>query len=329
MTAPPLLEVEGLTISFASRRGEAAVVRDFNLVVERGETVAIVGESGSGKSVTAMSLLRLLPSPPARVAARRMQFGGRDLLALSARGMEAVRGREIAMVFQEPMTSLNPVLSIGAHLVETLRRHRPLGRNAARAEAIDLLRRVRIPDPERRIDEYPHRLSGGQRQRVMIALALAARPKLLIADEPTAALDVTVQAQILELLASLQDEFGIAILLISHDLPMVEDFAHRVVVMYAGAKLEEGPAARIFRNPAHPYTRGLLGAGPRHRREANGRRLPLEEIPGAVPDPRALPPGCLFAPRCPSAFERCRRDVPPLFATAPDRAAACFLVQPG
>jgi oligopeptide/dipeptide ABC transporter ATP-binding protein len=322
----PLLSIAKLRIGFAAESGRADVVRDLDLVVGQGETVGIVGESGSGKSVTALAVMRLLP-PTTYVEAAALQFGPHDLLNLSHREMERIRGKEIGMIFQEPMTSLNPVLTVGEHLVETIRRHRPVTRRAARIEAIELLRAVRIPDPDRRIDEYPHRLSGGQRQRVMIALALSCRPKLLIADEPTTALDVTVQAQILDLLQNLQYEFGVAILLISHDLHMVASIAHRVVVMYAGEKVEEAAADTLFRTPAHPYTQGLLGATPRGMRGDDGVCRRLKEIPGRVPNGWDLPAGCVFSPRCPHVVERCRLARPPLYAAGDAAMAACFRLE--
>jgi peptide/nickel transport system ATP-binding protein len=318
-----LLEIEDLRVAFRTRDGLVPVLRGFDLTIGDGETVAVVGESGSGKTVMAQSVMRLLA---AEMTARRLRFDGRDILAMDQRALQDLRGPGIGMIFQEPMVALNPVLTLGEHIGETIRRHQPgTGRRAARQGAIALLQAVQMPDAAHRVDEYPHRLSGGQRQRAMIAMALACRPRLLIADEPTTALDATVQAQILALLRRLQQESGIAILLISHDLHMVSHVADRVVVLYGGDKVEEQPAEALFRAPAHPYSRGLLGATPRGFRSGDGR---LQEMPGRVPDPRRRPPGCGFAPRCPAAFDRCRQAPPALAPLPQGGAAACFLVTP-
>jgi peptide/nickel transport system ATP-binding protein len=289
-----------------------------------GETLAIVGESGCGKSVTAMSILRLLPMPPARIAGGRIEFDGRNLLELSEPDMRKVRGNAISMIFQEPMTSLNPVLTIGRQISEALVLHRGMTEKAALVRAAEMLRKVHIPEAERRLTQYPHELSGGMRQRVMIAMALACGPRLLIADEPTTALDVTIQAQILELMHELRAETGASVILITHDLGVVAEIAHRVVVMYAGRKVEEAPIGELFASPRHPYTRGLLGSMPHLGDSVNETGKRLVEIPGMVPSLREPAPGCLFAPRCPNATERCSREAPPLELHAPGHQAACW-----
>jgi oligopeptide/dipeptide ABC transporter ATP-binding protein len=293
-------------------------VRGVDLAVHAGETLAVVGESGCGKSVSALAVLRLL-DPNAEVSARALRFRGRDLLALDDAGLREVRGGEIGMIFQEPMTSLNPVFRIGDQIAEVLTLHRGLDRGAARKEAVELLARVRIADPERRAAQYPHELSGGMKQRVMIAMAIACGPALLIADEPTTALDVTIQAQILELLRALQRDSGLAILLITHDLGIVAQFAERVAVMYAGEVVEQAPVRELFRAPLHPYTRALLRALPRP-----GRRDRLDAIAGTVPSPRALPAGCAFSTRCREVLPRCPTDPPPVVGGA-GRLARCWL----
>ncbi len=321
----PVLAVSGLTTRLRTRAGEVTVVDSLDFTVAAGETLAVVGESGSGKSMTALSLMRLLPEAVAFNAGGTVRFNGRDVLALSERDMRTLRGADISMIFQEPMTSLNPVMRIGRQLEEVFEEHRPnLSRAQRRDKARDLLKLVRIPDPDRVLDELPHRLSGGMRQRVMIAMALACDPKLLIADEPTTALDATVQAQILDLLRALQAELGLAILLITHNLGVVAENAHRVLVMYAGRKVEEAPVAELFRNPRHPYTRGLLRALPNPEAEDDGPRLPLMEIPGIVPALSALPKGCAFAPRCAAVVPACTVSRPTLTAIG-SGAVACFL----
>ncbi|MCC7272725.1 MAG: ABC transporter ATP-binding protein [Alphaproteobacteria bacterium] len=314
-----LLRVEGLSVEFPTARGVVRAVADLSFALGRGETVALVGESGSGKSTAALSLLRLVPPGTGRVSAGRVLLDGEDLLALPAAALRKVRGARVGMIFQDPMMALNPVFTIGAQIAETLRRHAGMTAAAAEARAIELLRRVQVPAPERRIRQYPHNLSGGMRQRVMIAIALACRPALLIADEPTTALDVTVQAQVLALVADLKAELGMAVLLITHDLGVVWETAQRVVVLYAGRKVEEGPVATVFARPGHPYTAGLLRAA---RWQEDGGRL--AEIPGTVPSPLALPPGCAFAPRCPLAVARCREARPPSQALGRDQEAACW-----
>jgi peptide/nickel transport system ATP-binding protein len=293
--------------------------------IGRGETLAVVGESGCGKSVTSLSILRLIASPPGRIVSGKLSFDGEDLLAKTERQMRELRGNRISMIFQEPMTSLNPVLTVGHQVAETLRLHQKLGRAAAMARAGELLRLVRIPEPERRLRQYPHELSGGMRQRVMIAMALACSPKLLIADEPTTALDVTIQAQILDLMRELKAQTGAAILLITHDLGVVAEMAERVVVMYAGRKVEEAPVEALFARPRHPYTRGLLGSIPRLEDALeDGSRKRLAEIPGVVPSLKEEIRGCTFAPRCPYAKARCREEYPPLELKAVGHWAACW-----
>jgi len=312
---------------FFTRDGIVRAVDGVSFQVMPGETLAIVGESGCGKSVTALSVLRLVPSPPGRIVGGHIRFGGRDLLALSEAEMRDVRGNEISMIFQEPMTSLNPVMTIGAQISETLRLHQDLSKSAAFDKAIDMLRLVRIPEPKQRAREYPHQLSGGMRQRAMIAMALACNPKVLIADEPTTALDVTIQAQILDLILELQQRLGTAVVLITHDLGVVAETAQRVIVMYAGRKVEEAEVEPLFGEPLHPYTHGLLGSIPQlallggGSAAANGR---LQEIPGMVPALNNLPPGCSFAPRCPFADDRCRSFYPPYEQKRPGHWAACW-----
>ncbi len=319
----PLLEVTALQTHFATPDGVVRAVEGLSFTVAAGETLAIVGESGCGKSVTSMSILRLIPIPPGRIAGS-IRFQGQELLDLPEAGMRRIRGNEIAMIFQEPMTSLNPVLTIGRQITETLRLHQGLSAQAAAARAAETLSLVGIPAPERRAREYPHQLSGGMRQRVMIAMALACNPKLLIADEPTTALDVTIQAQILELMRGLKQRIGSAIMLITHDLGVVAETAERVVVMYAGRKVEEAPVAALFARPAHPYTVGLLGAVPKLVAEAGGAvRTRLAEIPGLVPSLRARIAGCAFAPRCARADDRCRTEAPALRPLASGHEAAC------
>ncbi|MGH7101608.1 MAG: ABC transporter ATP-binding protein [Acetobacteraceae bacterium] len=318
MTA--LLAIEGLRTTFRQPTGEVAAVDGVDLSLAHGETLGVVGESGCGKSVLSLSIMRLIP-PPGRIAAGSIRFEGTDLLSLPASAMRGLRGNRIAMIFQEPMTSLNPVFTVGRQITEAMRAHdRSLGARTLRTRAIEALARVRIPTPERRFDEYPHQLSGGMRQRVMIAMALACRPDLLIADEPTTALDVTVQAEILGLLGELQRETGMAIVLITHDLGVVAEVADRVAVMYAGRIVEEAPTISLFDDPQHPYTLGLLGSIPRLD-QAHERLLAIE---GAVPPPFALPPGCRFHPRCVFAAPECAMCDPPLAALGPGHRVACL-----
>jgi peptide/nickel transport system ATP-binding protein len=317
-----LLEVENLQTHFRTPDGVNRAVDGVSFYVEEGETLAIVGESGCGKSVTAMSILRLIPEPPGKIAGA-LRLEGCDLMTLDDRAMRAIRGNAISMIFQEPMTSLNPVLSIGRQLGETLRLHQGLDHKSAQARAADMLNLVGISEPGRRLREYPHQMSGGMRQRVMIAMALACNPKLLIADEPTTALDVTIQAQILDLMAELKRRIGAAIVLITHDLGVVAEVAERVMVMYAGRKVEEAPAAALFRAPRHPYTQGLLGAVPKLGSSLTGAETRLAEIPGTVPSLKQRIVGCVFAGRCPRATELCRQVAPALELKAPGHLAAC------
>jgi peptide/nickel transport system ATP-binding protein len=317
-----LLEVENLQTHFRTPDGVIRAVDGISFAVEAGETVAIVGESGCGKSVTANSILRLVPQPPGRIAGA-IRFEGRDLLKLSERAMREVRGNDISMVFQEPMTSLNPVLTIGRQIAEPLRLHQGLPRKQVEERVVEMLGLVGIAEPRRRAREYPHQLSGGMRQRVMIAMALACHPKLLIADEPTTALDVTIQAQILGLMADLKSRVGAAIILITHDLGVVAEIAKRVMVMYAGRKVEEAPVAELFRSPRHPYTQGLLNAVPKLGSSLGARGTKLAEIPGVVPSLKERIAGCVFASRCAFARELCRRVAPVLEEKAPGHFAAC------
>ncbi len=317
-----LLEVDNLQTHFRTPDGVNRAVDGVSFQVEEGETLAIVGESGCGKSVTAMSILRLIPEPPGRIAGA-IRLEGRDLMTLDDRAMRGIRGNDISMIFQEPMTSLNPVLSIGRQLGETLRLHQGLDQHAAQARALDMLNLVGISEPGRRLSEYPHQMSGGMRQRVMIAMALACNPKVLIADEPTTALDVTIQAQILDLMAELKRRIGAAIILITHDLGVVAEVAERVMVMYAGRKVEEAPVAALFRAPRHPYTQGLLGAVPKLGSSLTGAETKLAEIPGTVPSLKQRIVGCVFAGRCPRATELCRQVAPALERKAPGHFAAC------
>jgi oligopeptide/dipeptide ABC transporter ATP-binding protein len=318
--AGPLLELRGLRTHFSTEDGLVRAVDGVSFELNAGETLALVGESGSGKSVTSLSILRLVQAPQGRIVGGEVRFRGRDLLKLSDAEMRSVRGREISMIFQEPMTSLNPVFTCGDQIAEVLELHQRLPRAQARAQAIEQLRLVGIPAPEQRVDEYPHQLSGGMRQRVMIAMALACRPAVLIADEPTTALDVTIQAQILELLGRLQGELGMAVLLITHDLGVVAENADRVAVMYAGQIVEYADVRALFARPLHPYTAGLLASLPR----LGQSRERLRVIPGQVPDPADFPAGCRFHPRCPLAQERCRREVPELLATGDGRTVRCW-----
>jgi len=319
-----LLEVENLRTHFRTPGGIVRAVDGLSFHVEEGEVLAIVGESGCGKSVTAMSILRLIPDPPGR-SAGAVRFQGRDLLELPEAEMRQIRGNDISMIFQEPMTSLNPVLTIGRQIGETLILHQGLDKAAALQRAIDSLKLVGIPEPERRVKQYPHELSGGMRQRVMIAMALACSPKLLIADEPTTALDVTVQAQILDLMRQLKARIGSAIILITHDLGVVAEMASRVVVMYGGRKVEEAPVNQLFATPRHPYTRALLGSVPRlDPHDGSEIKARLDEIPGVVPSLREAIAGCIFAPRCNFATDRCRSAYPPLEAKGGGHAVACW-----
>ena len=317
-----LLEVENLQVHFRTLDGVTRAVDGVSFHVNEGETLAVVGESGCGKSVTAMSILRLVPEPPGRIAGS-IRFQGRELLTLSDREMRGIRGNDISMVFQEPMTSLNPVLTVGRQIRETLRLHQGLDNKAATARAVEMLALVGIPDPRQCVRQFPHQLSGGMRQRVMIAIALACNPKLLVADEPTTALDVTIQAQVLGLMQELKRRVGAAIVLITHDLGVVAEVAERVMVMYAGHKVEEAPVAELFRAPLHPYTQGLLGAVPKLGSSLTGAQTRLAEIPGQVPDLKLRIEGCVFAGRCALATDLCRAIAPALEAKAQRHFAAC------
>ena len=315
-----ILEVSGLRTYFFTRAGVVKAVDDVSFSVARGETLALVGESGCGKSVSALSIMGLVPQPPGRIAGGEILFEGRDLLKLTAAEMRELRGDRISMIFQEPMSSLNPAFTIGDQIAEVLLRHRKISRKEARTRAIAMLHHVRISEPERRYDDYPHRLSGGMRQRAMIAMALACEPKLLIADEPTTALDVTIQAQILDLMRTLREETGTAIILITHDLGVIAELANDVAVMYAGRIVEQASVARLFAEPQHPYTIGLLGSIPRLHLEQDR----LAAIEGQVPGLTTSRVGCGFEPRCPFAIERCRTDDPVLSRIGKNHEAACW-----
>jgi oligopeptide/dipeptide ABC transporter ATP-binding protein len=327
-TPPPetLLEIDNLQTHFFTPSGVVRAVDGVSYAVHVGETLGVVGESGCGKSVTALSILRLVADPPGRIVGGAVRFGGTNLLELSEAEMEAVRGNDISMIFQEPMTSLNPLMMIGRQISEAVVLHQRLSRRDAMDKAVEMLRRVHIPEPERRVHAYPHQLSGGMRQRAMIAMALSCNPKLLIADEPTTALDVTIQAQILDLMRELQDTLGTSIVLITHDMGVVAENADRVVVMYAGRKVEEAPADDLFDCPGHPYTRGLLGSLPNLEKaaRADASRARLNEIKGMVPSLTGLPRGCSFAPRCGFATDQCHAAFPPLAQHRPGHWVACW-----
>src|SRR5712672_685789 len=322
------IDIKGLQTYLFTRSGAVKAVDDVSFSLRRGETLAIVGESGCGKSMTALSIMRLVPNPPGKIVGGSITLEGRDLLQLDEAEMRDIRGNDISMIFQEPMTSLNPVLTIGHQIAEALRLYQDLSKTAATEKAVEMLRLVKIPEAAQRAKEYPHQLSGGMRQRAMIAMALACNPRVLIADEPTTALDVTIQAQILDLILDLQKKLGTAVVLITHDLAVVAETAQRVIVMYAGKKVEEADVEELFEAPLHPYTHGLLASIPHLEviagdasSAANGR---LQEIPGMVPALTNLPPGCSFAPRCPYADERCRSFYPPYEQKRPGHWAACW-----
>lgn len=323
-SSPPLLEIDNLSTHFETLAGTVKSVNGVSYRLDAGQTLGVVGESGCGKSVTALSIMRLVPTPPGRYAGGTIKYRGTDLLTLPEKEMRRIRGNRISMIFQEPMTSLNPVLSIGRQLSETVMLHQKVNKREAMARAVEMLRLVQIAEPERRVHEYPYQLSGGMRQRVMIALALTCNPEILIADEPTTALDVTIQAQLLELLRSLQKKLGMGILMITHDLGVVAESCDRVVVMYAGRKVEEASVFEIFDRPLHPYTRALMASMP----AMNTTAARLTEIPGMVPAPHNMPPGCAFAPRCPFVTTRCHTQMPPLTQSgASDHVVACFEVE--
>lgn len=323
-----VLRVSDLTVDFDVRGQSVNILSNINFSLERGQTLGIIGESGCGKSMTALALLRMVPSPPGKISTGRVLLNGEDLLTVSKKQMSRLRGKEISMIFQEPMTSLNPVYTVGNQLVETIRQHLPVSRTEAQEQAIELLRSVQIPAPEQRIKEYPHQLSGGMRQRIMIAMALVCDPKVLIADEPTTALDVTVQAQIFDLLKEIQTRNRTSIILITHDFGAISSMADRVIVMYAGHKIEEGTLDEIRNNPLHPYTQGLLRSMLEIKSDSSGFREILPEIPGTVPDLRNRQPGCPFGPRCAMATARCL-DMPPSFDLGAKRSVMCWLSDNG
>jgi peptide/nickel transport system ATP-binding protein len=324
-TAERLLDVSGLKTHFFTDEGVVRAVDGVDFYINRGETLGVVGESGCGKSVTALSIMRLIPQPPGRIVQGEIHYNGRNLLALTPAQMRKVRGKEISMIFQEPMTSLNPVFTIGEQIAEAIRLHEGLGRRDAMDRTVEMLRLVHIPNAERRVKEYPHQMSGGMRQRVMIAMALSCNPKLLIADEPTTALDVTIQAQILELLNELKAKFNMAVMLITHDMGVIAETAQRVVVMYAAKVVEEAPVGEMFKEPLHPYTQGLLRSIPRIDLAAT-QRTRLQTIPGTVPTLRGEEtPGCRFAPRCQLAKPMHFENTPPLKEVRPGHKVACFL----
>ena len=322
-----LLDIRGLRTQFFTDDGLARAVDGVSYSLQKGETVGVVGESGCGKSVTALSVLRLIPDPPGKIVDGEIIFEGSDLLELSPADMRRIRGNDISMIFQEPMTSLNPVFTIGNQITEAVRLHQGLNKKQALDKAVEALRLVGIPVPERRVHEYPHQLSGGMRQRAMIAMALSCNPKVLIADEPTTALDVTIEAQILDLMRTLQEELGTAIIMITHDLGVIAEMAHKVVVMYAGKVVEQAPVERIFASPNHPYTQGLLQSLPRVDKDASGIKQRLQEIPGIVPSLLNLPVGCKFASRCPSVMPQCKEQEPPLEQVESGHYSACWLNQ--
>ena len=318
-----LLEIRGLKTHFATDDGIAHAVDGVDLTIDRGETLGVVGESGCGKTVTALSVLKLIPVPPGRIAAGQIFWQGRDLVPLGQQQMRGIRSREIGIVFQEPMTSLNPVYTVGEQIAEVVRLHEGIGRRAAMEKTVEMLRLVHIPTAERRVRDYPHQFSGGMRQRVMIAMALSCSPNLLIADEPTTALDVTIQAQILDLLAEMKERFGMAIMLITHAMGVVAETAQRVAVMYAGKVVEEAPVGELFSRPRHPYTQGLIRSIPRLDRP--GGKTRLEAIPGTVPSLVDPPEGCRFASRCSFVMTACTRATPPLREVGPGHKVACIL----
>jgi oligopeptide/dipeptide ABC transporter ATP-binding protein len=319
-----VLRVENLTVSFASKNGGLTAVNGISYHLMAGEILAIVGESGCGKTVGALSILRLVPEPPGKIDRGSVTFNSRDLLQLPPKELQKIRGKDIAMIFQDPMTSLNPVLTLGDQMIEPILRHTPLTQKEAWEKAVDVLRSVEIPSPAEKMNQYPHQLSGGMRQRVMIGMALTCSPKVLIADEPTTALDVLIQAQIMGLLQQLKEQTGMSILLITHDLGMVTEIAQRVIVMYAGKIVEKGPARELFQTPLHPYTLGLKNSVPKPGQKLGADKR-LVEIPGNVPSLNQLPSGCAFHPRCPSVMERCKSETPVLRSVGQDREVSCWL----
>jgi len=322
-----LLSIKDLQTYFFTPEGVVKAVDGVSFDILRGQTLGVLGESGCGKSVTALSIMRLISSPPGRIVSGSIHFEEKDLVKLSLAQMRAIRGNQISMIFQEPMTSLNPVYTVGDQIAETYVTHQGLNQKDALDRAIEMLRVVGISVPERRVHEYPHQLSGGMRQRVMIAMAMACRPKLLIADEPTTALDVTIQAQILDLMLELQEELGMAIMMITHDLGVIAEVSDRVVVMYAGEVMEHSLIDALFTTPCHPYTIGLMASIPQLGAKFKRGKQPLKEISGIVPNLIRLPPGCLFAPRCDKVMDRCREERPPLFSLSEDHGVRCWLVE--
>ena len=319
----PELEIKNLKVVFTTGNGDLTAVNGISYELGKGETLAIVGESGSGKSVSALSILRLVPEPAGKITEGQILFNSTDILKLDAKSLQDIRGKEIAMIFQEPMTSLNPVFTIGNQIMESLFRHTALNKEEIHNRAVDLLRRVELPDPEKKMGAYPHELSGGMRQRVMIAMALACNPRILIADEPTTALDVLIQAQILELLAEIKKDSGMSIVLITHDLGIVKDIAQRALIMYAGEIVESGSVESLFASPLHPYTLGLLNSVPKIG--SGDRKGRLSEIKGNAPQLDNLPPGCPFHPRCPSVMDECKVRKPALKTVQPGRSVSCWL----
>ena len=316
----PLLKIENLGIDFNTADGKVHAVNNLSYGLQKGQTLGIVGESGSGKSVSSLAIMKLIPNPPGKIVEGRILFEGQDLADYTEKQMQKIRGNEISMIFQEPMTSLNPILTCGRQIAESLVLHRSLKRKEALAEAVELMRTVGIAHPERRAHEYPHQMSGGMRQRIMIAMALACQPKLLICDEPTTALDVTIQAQILDLIKKLNRETGTAVIMITHDLGVVSELCERVIVMYTGRIMEEAPAEELFSRPLHPYTEGLLKAIPKIQKD----REPLYNIEGTVPNPLDPVEGCSFWPRCEQADEMCRKEAPPMISPSEGRQVACW-----
>ena len=321
-----ILRIEGLCVDFDTRRGSIRVLNSVGFQLMEGETLGIVGESGCGKSMTALSIMRLVPQPLGRISRGKILLRGHDLLAIGEKQMRDIRGKEISMIFQEPMTSLNPVFTVGGQIAETMQRHQDLSRSAAFEKAIEMLRMVKIPAAEKSIHQYPHQLSGGMRQRIMIAMALSCQPSVLIADEPTTALDVTVQAQIFDLFLEIQEKTDTGIILITHDMAVIAEVAQRVVVMYAGYRVEEGPVWEIINNPCHPYTQGLIKCIPRLHAEPGPDRVELMEIPGIVPDLSRLGSDCPFRPRCNYAMDKCTKSMPPLTEAGEKHYVACWLM---
>ncbi len=323
----PVLAVEDLCVDFATRKGRVRVLNGIRFHLRQGETLGVVGESGCGKSMTALAIMRLIPIPPGDISGGRVLLNDRDLLGLSEKQMQDVRGNEISMIFQEPMTSLNPVFTIGMQIAECIQRHQRVSRKEAMEKTLEMLVAVRIPAPKERLRQYPHELSGGLRQRVMIAMALSCRPTILIADEPTTALDVTVQAQIFELLEEIQKKMGTSMILITHDMGVISEIADRVIVMYAGRKVEEGPVTEIIENPHHPYTQGLLGCAPDLKEDPGPEAETLKEIPGIVPDLSEVVAGCPFQDRCEHATKLCRDEMPPPYEVGAEHVTACWLMR--